>query len=100
MPTDQKVTGLSPVGVTLKINHLQQCRWFFRVLFRAVFTAKSGICSNQCLNRNHGPDNPDRKSGKTAPLSQLILYLADSIKSVVTKRVADRLKKHKATATE
>ena len=29
MPTDQKVTGLSPVGVTLKINHLQQCRWFF-----------------------------------------------------------------------
>ena len=39
------------VGVTLKINHLQQCRWFFRVLFRAVFTAKSGIYLNQCVNR-------------------------------------------------
>lgn len=33
MPTDQKVTGLSPVGVTKKINHLQRCRWFF-ILWR------------------------------------------------------------------
>ena len=42
---------MSPVGVTLKINHLQQCEWFFCVLFWAVFTVKSGICLNQCLNR-------------------------------------------------
>lgn len=27
------------------------CRRFFRILFRAVFTAKSGICLNQCVNR-------------------------------------------------
>lgn len=26
-------------------------RRFFRILFSVVFTAKSGICLNQCVNR-------------------------------------------------
>ena len=60
MPTDQKVTGLSPVGVTkrerqmpfpLCLQPLATCRRFFRILFSVVFTAKSGIYLNQCVNR-------------------------------------------------
>lgn len=39
------------VGVTLKINHLQQCRWFFRVLFSARFPSVFTVCVNQCVNR-------------------------------------------------
>ena len=42
---------MSPVGVTLKINHLQQCRWFFRVLFSARFPSVFTVCVNQCVNR-------------------------------------------------
>ncbi len=42
---------MSPVGVTLKINHLQQCRWFFRVLFSARFPSVYAVCVNQCVNR-------------------------------------------------
>ena len=42
---------MSPVGVTLKINHLQQCRWFFRVLFSARFPLIYARSVNQCVNR-------------------------------------------------
>ena len=34
-----------------KINHLQQCRWFFRVLFSARFPSVFTVCVNQCVNR-------------------------------------------------
>ena len=33
------------------LQPLAICRRFFRILFRAVFTAKSGIYLNQCVNR-------------------------------------------------
>ena len=37
MPTDQKVTGLSPVGVTLKITRLQRCKRVICFLFSVRF---------------------------------------------------------------
>lgn len=33
---------MSPVGVTLKINHLQQCRWFFSCLVSSGFYSEIG----------------------------------------------------------
>lgn len=35
----------------LCLQPLATCRRFFRILFSVVFTAKSGICLNQCVNR-------------------------------------------------
>ena len=45
MPTDQKVTGLSPVGVTLKINLLQQCKRFF-VSYPKTPALRRGVARN------------------------------------------------------
>lgn len=42
---------MSPVGVTLKINLLQQCKRFFRVLFSACLPSTYAVCVNQCINR-------------------------------------------------
>ena len=58
---------MSPVGVTLKISHLQQCEWFFCVLFRAVFTVNSGVCLNQCLNRNRPETHSSVATGRPFP---------------------------------
>ena len=70
---------MSPVGVTLKINHLQQCEWFFCVLFRTVFTVNSGACLNQCLNRSKLPPRGKRTIARRNQPSQqgeyvMVLY--------------------------
>ena len=49
---DQKVTGLSPVGVTLHISHLHQVQVAFSLPVFSPFSVDFVGFVNQCVNRN------------------------------------------------
>ena len=73
MPTDQKVTGLSPVGVTLKTSHLQRCRWLVCFWSDTQFTHNLRLIA--AVRVRGDPQNTRPQFGQY-PAFRLFLFVA------------------------